>query len=156
MTTETTAGKESGFSLVEAIIAVLVFIIGIAAISNLFLMSMTANSTANVSAATASVASEVLDRLRALPSNTLTLGAPTGGLAPSEADSAICSEPGTTNCVVPGNFVLTKIVPGVGIVHAKWSIAQAGAGLLFITVQAQTTATVVGERGNAVFTTFRY
>lgn len=169
MTTKATGGNEAGFSLVEAIIAVLVFIIGIAAISNMFVMAMTANSTANVSAGAAGVASEVMDRLRALPSNTLT--ATTGAnpyasqtahdayFQPSAGDSGVCSEEtGTTNCVRPGNFVLTKIVPGVGIVHAKWHVTQVGGGtnLLFITVRAQTMATVVGERGNAEFTMFRY
>jgi hypothetical protein len=158
-TKEASGNNEAGFSLVEAIIAVLVFIIGIAAVSNLFISSITANSTANVSAATAAVASEVMDRLRALPANTLTVGAPAGGvLTPVAGDTSVCQEPAASNCVRAGNFVMTKIVPGVGVVHAKWSIAQgsAGTGLLFITVRAQTRATIVGERGHAEFTTFRY
>jgi len=98
-----------------------------------------------------------MDRLRAIPSNALTPGAPSGTvLTPVVADLSVCSEPTTTNCVRPGNFVLTKAVAGVGIVHAKWSIVQTGNGVLFITVRAQTMATGVGERANAEFTTFRY
>jgi hypothetical protein len=173
MTTKETAGKDAGFSLVEAVIAVLVFIIGIAAISNLFLQSITANSTANVSAATAAVASEVMDRLRSMPSNTLAItpgtspGTPLTNaareaiLAASATDS--CSDTGTVDCVsgvglAAKGFVLVKRVEGVGLVHAKWTVESVGNGtnLFFITVRAQTMAPVVGERANAEFTSFRY
>jgi len=170
MTTEknlSRAGREDGFSLVEAIIAVLVFIIGIAAVSNLFIVAATANSTANTSSASATLASEVMDRLRAIPmtgAGKLTARSPAASsLSPSASDNCAEAVPfptvaAPTNCVVPGNFTMRRLVPGVGDIHVNWNITDASAGagtLFFITVRAQSTAAIVGERGYAEFTTLR-
>jgi Tfp pilus assembly protein PilV len=176
-------GREAGFSLVEAIIAVLVFIVGIAAVSNLFILSITANSTANNASATATLASEVLDRLREAPIYTasgthsalvatdrnpaLVAGAPgaiggltAGSLMPSSSDP--CQEPTTADCVTPAagrTFTMWRQVPGIGGVHVKWSITDVVVGgapvAIFIRVRAQTGVLVTGERSYAEFTTFR-
>jgi len=168
---------ESGFSLVEAIIAVLVFIFGIAAVSNLFLVAITANSAANHQAATTAVAAEVLDRLRAEPFAKLTPGGPNGlfsstaasgtylkdrraALIPDTSGSGTtpgsdsCVEP-IANCVTQGNYRMRRLVPGVADIHVNWMIVDTGNGLLFITVRAQAMTAVVGERSYAEVTTFR-
>jgi type IV pilus assembly protein PilV len=171
---DTVANGQAGFSLVEALIAVLVFIIGIAAVSNLFLVAITANSAANHQAATTAIAAEVLDRLRAEPFANLTPGYPVGSgsgvftttassgtylsarrtaLLPDVANDT-CVEP-AANCVTPGNYRMRRVVPGVADVHVNWMIVDTGNGLLFITVRAQDLAAVVGERSYAEVTTFR-
>jgi Tfp pilus assembly protein PilV len=165
--------EESGFSLVEAIIAVLVFIIGIAAISNLFLVAVTANSTANHAGATATVASEVMDRLRAMSFESLQPGSPSGSpfatsvtagstyyqgrrtaLLPN-ATSDTCIEPATANCVTPTSYRMRRVVPGVADVHVNWLITDVGNGVYFITVRAQDMLPVVGERSYVELTSFR-
>jgi len=155
--TENVQRTDSGFSLIEAIIAVLVFIIGIAAVSNLFLMASTANSAANQMSATTALASEVMDRLRAIPKSDLVAITP-ASMRPAASDTP-CTEPGGLDCVQAGTLVtktgaMHRVVPGVGDIHVRWSIEGAG-DVFFIRVRAQSLMTIVGERGYAEFTTFR-
>jgi prepilin-type N-terminal cleavage/methylation domain-containing protein len=57
---------ESGFSLVEVLIAILILVFGIVAVANLILVAATSNMTANSGTTAATVASEEMERLKAL------------------------------------------------------------------------------------------
>jgi type II secretory pathway pseudopilin PulG len=146
---------ESGFTLVEALVAMVVLVFGLIAVTNLLLVAGTSNAVANQSTAATQEASEVMERLKALPFTTLTVGgnlaAPTGSIANCDA-----TLPGGANCVIPGNFNQRRAIEGVGVVVTLWQI-QAGLGNQerFIVVRSQGTGALSGARSRAEFTTFR-
>ena len=136
---------EAGFTLIEALVAMVVLSFGLIAITNLMLVAASSNTVANQSTAAASVASQELDRLRALPySNTLLAS---GG----DLDNDVANYSNVTN------------VPGVGQIRTRWAIQDVAAptsgvppaGLKFITVRAEGLGALTGRRSRAEFTTFR-
>jgi len=161
------SGSESGFTLVEALIAIVVLVVGIVAIVNLFVVASTSNAVANHSTAASGQGTETMERLKAIPFLTITGGmsGPTEGDLDSDTGSSIpnCVEPDPQpvipiNCVVPGNYNLARDVPGVGRIKTRWQIVRPGAGgpdTLFIVVRSQSTATLAGIRSRSEYTTFR-
>jgi len=156
--------SEGGFTLIEALIAIVVLVVGILAIVNLFVVASTSNAIGNHSSAATGQATETLERLKAVPFLDITAalgGTGTDGDLDVDAGSIInCVETGaaTPNCVVPGNYNLARDVPGVGRIKTRWQIVRPGAGgpdTLFIVVRSQSPATLAGSRSRAEFTTFR-
>jgi hypothetical protein len=158
--------SESGFTLVEALIAILVLVVGIVGIANLFVVASTSNAVGNHSTAATGQATETLERLKAIPFLTLTtaMGAATtvGDLGVDLGPSANCVEtpltPPAAYCVVAGNYNLARDVPGVGRIKTRWQIVRPGAGgpdTLFIVVRSQSTGGLTGIRSRSEFTTFR-
>jgi type II secretory pathway pseudopilin PulG len=151
---KTSAGSQAGFTLVEALIAIVVLIFGLVAIANLFVVATSSNSNANASTAAAAQATEVLERLKAIPFNNLQGGVPPGVLPG-------CTEPvvpdGVTNCVVPGNFNMRRVVPGVGPIETTWTLTDplSPQDNCFITVTSEGAAQPFRARTRAQFTTFR-
>jgi type II secretory pathway pseudopilin PulG len=153
--------SESGFTLVEALIAIVVLVVGIVAIVNLFVVASTSNAVGNHSTAATGQATETLERLKAIPFLDITaaMGGSTEGDLDADAGSiANCVETTTSTCVVAGNYNLARDVPGVGRIKTRWQIVRPGAGgpdTLFIVVRSQSTATLAGIRSRSEFTTFR-
>lgn len=158
--------SESGFTLVEALIAIVVLVVGIVAIVNLFVVASTSNAVGNHSTASTGQATETLERLKAIPFLTLTGamgGSTTVGNLDADAGSSLnCVETPATlpasYCVVAGNYNLARDVPGVGRIKTRWQIVRPGAGgpdTLFIVVRSQSTAKLAGIRSRSEFTTFR-
>jgi type II secretory pathway pseudopilin PulG len=150
---KTSAGSQAGFTLVEALIAIVVLIFGLVAIANLFVVATSSNSNANASTAAAAQASEVLERLKAIHFNNLQGGGPPGA-------TPDCTEPVVpdgTNCVVPGNFNLRRDVPGVGPIVTTWTLTDplTPQDNCFITVTSEGAAQPFRARTRAQFTTFR-
>jgi hypothetical protein len=135
---ETRDGRaEAGFTLVEALISIVVLVFGLLAITNLMLVAASSNSVGNQSTATAAVASQTLENLKAVPFATLAQG-------------------GSVTADATGYFQ-DDVVPGVGVVHTRWQIVQRAGDrqTLFIHVVSEPTGGLLRRRARADFTTFR-
>jgi type II secretory pathway pseudopilin PulG len=145
---------EAGFTLVEAIIAILILIVGLMGITNLFIVAASSNSAANKGTATATEASEILERLKAVPFLTLT----TGGDLNSDQGTIPNCNPDAQDCAVAGNFNSTRDVSGVGRIRSRWQIIRPGAGgpdTLFIEVRSEAIGAFGSAMTRADFTTYR-
>jgi type II secretory pathway pseudopilin PulG len=147
--------REQGFTLVEALVAMLVLTFGLIAITNLFIVAAGSNTVANHSTAAAAQASEVLERLKSIDFNTLQ----PGGNLDADVGTANC-DPATnaSACLGAANYNLRRSIDGVGYVKVRWRITNpgaAGANTLFIVVRAWSQAPLAGDRSRAEFTTFR-
>jgi len=157
--------SESGFTLIEALIAIVVLMVGIVAIVNLFVVASTSNAVGNHSTAATGQATETMERLKAIPFLQITAamvaGSTVGDLDNDAGNILGCVEtavPGPPNCVVATNYNMARDIPGVGRIKTRWQIVRPGAGgpdTLFITVRSQSTATLAGIRSRSEFTTFR-
>jgi hypothetical protein len=146
---------EAGFTLVEALIAIVILIFGLMAVSNLFIVATSSTSVANQGSAAAVKASELLEILRATPWPNL---APGGSIV---ADAG----PGTPSCdaaVLGTDFNCDADLPGVGRVHVRWEILTAPVGggaawtrTKFVQVQAEGTGALSGARSRSLFSMFR-
>ena len=85
-------GAEAGFTLVEALVAVVVLVFGLLAVTNLLLVAASSNSVANQSTAAVASASRAMDMLRATTYSALTSG---GSVDSFDATAAAtdCSDP---------------------------------------------------------------
>ena len=135
MNSTSTTHDQAGFTLVEALIAIVVLVFGLLAVTNLMLIGASSNSVANQSSATTALASDELERLKASPWNTLSVG---GSLT---SDST--------------NFFRDDVIDGVGPIKTRWTIAQPNTQTLFIVVRSEPTGGIARTRARAEFTTFR-
>lgn len=146
-----TRRAEAGFTLVEALVAIVVLIFGLMAVTNLLLMAASSNTVANQGTVAVATASQVLDFLKVTTYDTLDN---TPGGTPFDAND------GGKDCndvtLVPTDWHCTTGTPGVGTVHAHWFItATADPRLLYIRVQAGGTGALAAARSRSEFTTFR-
>src|SRR5262249_53016841 len=72
-----THGGSSGFTLVEALVAIVILVFGLIAIANLMIVASSSNSVARQATGAATIASLQLEQLKALPFNNA--GLATGG-----------------------------------------------------------------------------
>jgi len=146
--------SEAGFTLIEALTAVVVLAIGLVGVANLFVVAGSSNMVANQATAAASEATEVLERLKALPFDQVQTG---GDLDNSVGGIANC-DASAQNCVVPGNFNAFRDVSGVARVQSRWVIRRPGAGgpdTFFIVVRSEAQTPLGFMRTRAEYTTFR-
>jgi len=171
MTVSTQAGtqaprtSEGGFTLIEALIAIVVLVVGIVAIVNLFVVASTSNAVGNHSTAATGQATETLERLKSIPFLDLTggmTGSTDGDLDADAGSITDCVEEPPpaipVSCVIPGNYNLARDVPGVGRIKTRWLIVRPGAGgpdTLYIVVRSQSTAALASIRSRSEYTTFR-
>lgn len=134
--------NEQGFTLVEALIAILILVFGLIAISNLFVVAGSSNTVANHGSAATAIATEQMERLKAMPFDSLS--ALTGGAANAGS---------VTSDVT--NFNVNTAVTGVGTIHTRWEITRIDGRTLFIRVRSESTGAVTGARSRAEFTVFR-
>lgn len=132
---------ESGFTLVEALVAIVVLVFGLIAITNLMLVAGSSNTVANHMTAATGSASRTMEELKATPWGRLTVG---GTVADDTQCPAFCRD---------------DTIPGVGIVHTRWEVVQAAAPspqtIRFIRVRSEGTGALTRARSRAEFTTFR-
>lgn len=143
---------EGGFTLVETLVAVVILSFGLMAVTNLLLVGAQSNTVAHASTGAAAQASEVLERLKAIPFTTLTEG---GSLDTDEGVINCDDTTRTGGCVVAGNFNSRRGIPGLGEIKTRWIIEVIDAQTLFIEVRSESTAPMAGARSRADFTTFR-
>ena len=148
-----TRGGESGFTLVEALVAMVVLIVGLMAVTNLMLVAASSNSVANQGTAAVTSAMRAMDMLKSITYTTLHDGA--GGRAFATDDTPApraCNDP----ALPLGDFHCDDDVPGVGRIHTHWWVTtNADPRLLYIRVQSEGTGALSGARSRAQFTTFR-
>jgi type II secretory pathway pseudopilin PulG len=142
---------ESGFTLVETLVAIVVLVFGLMAVTNLLLVAATSNTVANQSSAATASASQVMDTLRStawanvIPGGNLT----SDTTVPSPDCRALASPLVAYNC--------DDAVAGVGTIKTRWLITAAPgtARMVLITVQSEGTGALAGARSRATFTTYR-
>jgi type II secretory pathway pseudopilin PulG len=129
--------SEAGFTLVEALVAIVILVFGLIAVTNLLVVAASSNSVANQATAAATIAAQRLELLKAQPFTSLT----TGG----DLDSDVA------------NFNQDDNVPGVGRIHTRWAVVgiAGDAQVYFVTVRSEGTGVLSVRRSRAEFTTFR-
>ena len=129
------AAEEAGFTLVEALFAMVILIFGLLAVTNLLIVGASSNSTANQSSATTALASEQLERLKAITFTSLATG---GSLT---ADNT--------------GFFRDDAIDGVGPMKTRWVITSSSNQTRFITVRSEPLGGIMKIRARAEFSTFR-
>jgi type II secretory pathway pseudopilin PulG len=127
--------SEQGFTLVEALFAIVILVFGLLAITNLMIVGASSNSVANQSSATTALASQELEQLKAVPFTTLSAG---GSLT---SDSS--------------GFFRDDNIDGVGPIHTRWQITSPNTQTFFIQVRSEPTGGLLRLRARAEFATFR-
>ena len=135
-------GGEAGFTLIEALCAMVILVFGLIAIANLLLVASTSNTTANVSTAATTLAAQQLEVLKAIPFNS----DPNGWLV---AGGDLDTDQGIYFVNPPPE------VPGVGQISVRWKVVDIDVQTKFIQVRAESTAPLIGARSRAEFTVFR-
>jgi Tfp pilus assembly protein PilV len=129
--------SEAGFTLMEALIAMMILTFGLIAVANLMIVAASSNTVANQATAAATVAAQRLELLKAQPFTSLAVG--------GDLDSDVT------------NFNQDDDLPGVGRIHTRWQVASiAGdAQVYFIRVRSEGTGALSVRRSRAEYTTFR-
>ena len=145
---------EEGFTLIEALIAMVILIVGIAAIANLMVVAGSSNAVANSGTAASAVASQQMELLKSASYDTLV----TGGTITVPVNHT--AHPACNSGVVTAAYACDALVEGVGTIHVQWEIspqlaAAAPAQTRFVELVAQPIAPALRQRATAHFTTFR-
>jgi len=135
-------GSEAGFTLVEALTAIVILVFGLIAVTNLMIVAMNSNLTASQATASASLCAQQMDALKATPFNTLTGGC-AGGCGGIAADVS--------------NFNATQQVSGVGTFKIRWQVTPVTgqSQLYFIQARCQAVGGLMASRTVTDLTTFR-
>ena len=127
-----TGGRgERGFTLVETLVAIVVLVFGIMAVTNLMLVAASSNTVANQGTAAVTSATRIMDMVKSTSHEDLR------GLAPGGSDWATNDGAGSCNDpnLVVGAFHCDDDLPGVGRVHTHWWVATtADPRLLYVRV----------------------
>jgi len=145
------ASPEAGFTLIEALIAVLILVFGLMGVANLFVVATTSNSVANHGTGCVAEATETMERLKAIPYLQLMLAE--GGSLDADLPAENMDDDVTT-----ATFNRVRDVEGVSRLRTRWTITRPRAGgldTLFITVRCESESPMAGFRSRAEFTTFR-
>lgn len=140
---------EAGFTLIEALTAMVILLFGIAAVANLMVIAGSSNTAANHGTAATTIATQQMELLKAAPFNTLVPGGSiTGDVGPPGA----CG-----GAPVTATYQCDAQVAGVGLVHVRWEIAAlpAAPNTRFVQMVAESVSPLVRRRTRAWFTTFR-
>jgi type II secretory pathway pseudopilin PulG len=128
---------EAGFTLVEALVAIVVLVFGLIGVTNLMIVAASSNAVANQGTAAATIAAQQLELLKATPYNTLAAG---GSVEPPDV----------------AGFFRDDDLPGVGRIHTRWEVVATGDPLVrFVRVRSEGTGVLSVRRSRAEFTTFR-
>jgi type II secretory pathway pseudopilin PulG len=157
-------GAEAGFTLIEALIAIMILIVGLAAVSNLFFVAASSNTVANMGTATTAQATEVLERLTATPfltlSNAVGTAAGTVGNLDADVPATPCMDAPGNDCVgTAGTFQSYRDIPGVGRIRTRWIVTRPATrtnqSVLHIVVRSEAIPRLLQRRTRAELTTFR-
>ena len=157
---------QAGFTLIEALIAMVILVVGLIAIANLFVVAMSSNQIGNYTTVTTSIGSDVMEKLKAAPFLSLALYSKTT-YAPtqpwSEDDWAedathwATTSPTACDSTVATKDGCTTSIAGIGRVLTRWKVIDPGAGgtlTRFILVRSEVQG-LLGRGTRAQFTTFR-
>ena len=138
---ENSKPDQAGFTLIEALLAMVILTFGLIAITNLLVVAASSNSAGNQSSAATALASQQLELLKAQTYTTL---APGGSLT---ADQSAGGVP----------YFRDDDIDGVGRFHTRWAIVQIAGDqqTRFIHVRTDPASGLFRSRAAADFTTFR-
>jgi type II secretory pathway pseudopilin PulG len=134
---------EAGFTLVEALCAIVILVFGLMAITNLLLVAASSNTIANQSTAATTAATQRIEVLKRTPFATLATGGAVDG-----SDPAFC-EFATSGITGLG------ALQGVGQIRTCWQLTQIDAQTFFIRVRSEGTGALTRARSRAEFTVVR-
>jgi len=145
--------SESGFTLIEALVATVVLAVGLVSLTNLLVVSSASNQVATQMTAATDTARATLETLKAQA-----VGPPALGpyLVPGGDPTFTTDVP--TTCTGTPTYCSDALIPGVGRIHTRWVVINentAGTTTYYIEVRAQGTSQLSRERSMARFTTFR-
>ena len=128
---------QEGFTLIEALFAIVILIFGLMAITNLYAVAGSSNTVANHGTAAVTQATEQMERLKASNFEDITPG---GNLEESAS-----------------GYSREDVIEGVGTIRTRWLIVTipGDAQVKHITVRSESTGAITGARSRAEFTTFR-
>jgi Tfp pilus assembly protein PilV len=130
---------QEGFTLIEAVMATGILIVGLVAISNLMFVAISSNSVANWTSGAAFLASQRLEQLRSVSYPALLDSLPT---------SLDTDQPGFNEDVT---------IDGLGVFHTRWrvqTVAAVSVNLKYLAVQTEMRGPL-SRRTRAEFTTLR-
>jgi prepilin-type N-terminal cleavage/methylation domain-containing protein len=157
--------RESGFTLVEAMVAIVVLSFGLMAVTNLLLVAASSNSVANQGSAAVASATHAMDMLRNAnyPGGFDSVGNPIvddpvfGAIVEGGLPFAVNDGGPDCGVAMPADWHCTDSVPGVGSVHTHWYVTNTPGDnrLRYIRVRSEGTGALSAVRSRAEFTTFR-
>jgi type IV pilus modification protein PilV len=149
--------NQAGFTLIEVLIAIMILVVGLIGIANLFVVAGSTTSAASRSTAAAAAASEVMERLKAIPFTDFVVGKNTTvGNITADAGATLGCDDDAVDCVVFNNYNARKFVPGIGELKTRWSITKGNDNqVLFIVVRSESLMPMLAGRSRSEFTTFR-
>lgn len=121
---------QAGFTLVEVLIAIVVLVFGLIAVTNLFLVAASSNTVANQATAAADTAAQALENLKALNFDNAALNG------------------GTTTLPI-------QVYAGVGPITTTITITVVDPQTKFIRVRSEGAGLLGRGRSRAEFTTYR-
>jgi len=132
--------SQAGFTLVEALIAIVVLAFGLIAVSNLLVVATGSNGIANNATTSTALAMERLEQLKAVPFIQLAQG---GSLTADVTDAS--GQPAWRN----------DTIAGVGTFHTRWQIKALDVDTYAITVQSEGQMPLARSIARSQFTTVR-
>jgi prepilin-type N-terminal cleavage/methylation domain-containing protein len=124
-----TPPNDAGFTLVEVLVAIVVLVFGLIAVTNLLLVGASNNTAANLGTASTAAAAQQMENFKAMGFNDL--------------------------IVLPVTGSQRVVMAGTGPIQVSWTITRPSSQLLFFTVQAEGIGPMVAARSRAVLTAFR-
>jgi type II secretory pathway pseudopilin PulG len=134
---------EAGFTLVEALCAIVILVFGLMAITNLMLVAASSNTVANQSTAATTAAAQRMEILKRTPFATLAAGGDVAGSDPAFCEFATSPITGLT------------ALQGVGQIRTCWQISLVDPQTFFIRVRSEGTGALTRARSRAEFTAVR-
>jgi prepilin-type N-terminal cleavage/methylation domain-containing protein len=129
------APTDAGFTLVEVLVAIVVLVFGLIAVTNLLLVGASNNTAANLSTSSTAAAAQQMEVLKATSfADLVTLTGPSPGTA-------------------TGNQLVRTM--GSAPIQVNWRVERQSSQLMFIQVEAQGSGPLVAARSRAVLTSFR-
>ena len=134
---ESRRNDQAGFTLIEALLAMVILSFGMIAITNLLLVAASSNSVGNHSTASTGLASQQMELLRA---QTFTNIVPGGSLTADQT-----------------GYFRDDNIDGVGSFKTRWRIVQIAGDqqTRFINVRTEPTGGLFKDRGATEFSSFR-
>lgn len=142
-------GGEAGFTLIEALAAIVILAFGLMAVTNLLLLAGSSNSVANQSTAATIAAMEQLELLKSQNWNTAGLPLPAAGARVGDVDARVAGYFRDVQVADTGGGEVQRVP-----VEVRWEIIGIDTWTIYIRVRAQAVGPL-GRRTRAEFTTMR-